>query len=116
MLIPLYYFAIQVMLFFNLWSGNWFTQLDESAQSEEERGHNASVKDDTSVTSAAHIDPIQMSDPPTVGDVEEENGEELSEIVTQSEEGGQREIKTEAVNSLLSAPSSPEIKPADIIG
>ncbi|XP_044186098.1 myb-like protein X isoform X1 [Thunnus albacares] len=90
---------------------NFFTV---DAQSEEKRGCNASAKNDTSVTSAGHIDPTQIPEPPVVGGIKEENGEELSENI-KSEEHGQREIKTEAVNFPSSTTSSPEIKPADII-
>ncbi|XP_067427435.1 uncharacterized protein [Thunnus thynnus] len=89
---------------------NFFTV---DAQSEEKRGCNASAKNDTSVTSAGHIDPTQIPEPPVVGGIKEENGEELSENI-KNEEHGQREIKTEAVNFPSSTTSSPEIKPADI--
>ncbi|KAM7386543.1 hypothetical protein PAMA_009244 [Pampus argenteus] len=64
--------------------GIWFAPPDENAQSEEERGHNALAKDDTSVTSATHIDPTQMSDRPIVGDIKEENREQLIKSDTQS--------------------------------
>ncbi|KAM7372274.1 hypothetical protein PAMP_009453 [Pampus punctatissimus] len=64
--------------------GIWFTPLDENAQGEEERGHDALAKDDTCVTSAPHIDPTQMSEPPIIGDIKEENGEHMSESVTQN--------------------------------
>ncbi|XP_062294066.1 uncharacterized protein LOC133998997 isoform X2 [Scomber scombrus] len=58
----------------------------------------------------------EMSDPPVIGGIKEENGEEFSEHVllsNDSEEDEQREIKTEAVNSSPSAPPSLDIKPAD---
>ncbi|XP_040917679.1 gelsolin-related protein of 125 kDa-like isoform X6 [Toxotes jaculatrix] len=91
---------------------SWSKPLDEDTQSEEERQHNGSAVDDFSVATATHTHPLQMPDvPPTVGEVQEENGE----MGNDERKDGQTEMKAEHRNSPRpqSAPatSSPDIRP-----
>nr|XP_020453443.1 uncharacterized protein LOC109958848 [Monopterus albus]XP_020453444.1 uncharacterized protein LOC109958848 [Monopterus albus]XP_020453445.1 uncharacterized protein LOC109958848 [Monopterus albus] len=86
---------------------------DEEAQSEEESEHSGLAPSDLSITADAHVDPSQMSGPPTTGGVTEENKAEFIQRNERKDRQGGTETDQRDSSRSPSAPatSSSDIEP-----